>query len=227
LIEEYRAIVGPPVRPSPWQRAKAFGKRWWGVAFGLFGILTTLYNFFNPLWSPGIELAIPPVFRVAQGERSAHFYLRPSFVNAGLRPRTDVITDMWLEVTMPSGRPVRMPWIDVVAAAEGVPTTGNAIAYEWAGDPVPVPVAAGDPQAPEAHFAANGVRWEPGRYSAVFVAKRATTDEPIRRGFGFTIGDPTMRGLPTGLAYSLRNDAYVPDDALLATPASPVGTPTR
>jgi hypothetical protein len=137
---------------------------------------------------PEVMLIVPDQIRVAQGRTSgsAYVYLQPAFVSTGRNERVEVIRDMVLAATPPSGAAPTFTWSQVLRLVSD-PATGG-LRYEYEADAVPLLVGPRDAAAPLSLFdAQDGWFFQPGTYRFTLTADRVVTGQPLAGSFSLNL----------------------------------------
>lgn len=162
--------------------------RWVPLTAALLSLPLSAAAIFLSLQQPELIVIMPDQIRVAQGRESgsAYVYLQPAFVSTGRNERIEVIRDMVLEVTSPTGELTSFEW-DQQLRLVSDPETGG-LRYEYVADAVPLLVSPRDAAAPLSLFdARDGWFFQPGEYTFRLVADRVVTGQPLSAEFRLTI----------------------------------------
>ncbi|MFB6614217.1 hypothetical protein ACFCV9_08385 [Streptomyces sp. NPDC056367] len=151
-----------------------------------------------------IEVALPAMLRLSQGEGYALVFVQPTLSTRQETDGVDIATTMTLSLTGPGPRP-QFVW-DETGKFEHVPNTGG-LGYVPASDPGPLIVDRDSPQKPLARFVATGWKFEPGRYDGILEVKRGDA-ESIRQTFCLYLAKKDTDWLIAHRSYDqYRNDA--------------------
>jgi len=162
--------------------------QWVPLTAALVSLVLSVTAIYVSTRQPDVLLILPDQIRVAQGRESggAYVYLQPAFVSTGANDRVEVIRDMVLEVTSPSGERASFSWDQELRLVTD-PETG-ALGYEYVADAVPILVGPRDAAAPLSLFdAPNGWFFVPGSYTFVVAADRVVVGQPISARFSLTL----------------------------------------
>jgi hypothetical protein len=169
---------------------RALGLRWVPVTASLVSLILSLVAIFVSTQQPDVTLVLPDQIRVAQGRwvGAAFVYLQPAFVSTGRNERIEVIRDMTLRVEPAGGPPVELAWTEQVRFTGNA--TSNGLAYEYAGDAVPLLVSPRSAAAPIGLFQAPaGFFFAAGTYTLTLSADRVVAGSPLSATFRMTLTD--------------------------------------
>ena len=162
--------------------------KWVPLTAALLSLALSVAAIYVSTRQPDVLLILPDQIRVAQGRETggAYVYLQPAFVSTGANDRVEVIRDMVLEVTSPSGDRASFTWDQELRLVTD-PETG-ALNYEYVADAVPILVGPRDAAAPLSLFdAPNGWFFAPGSYTFEVAADRVVVGQPLSAEFGLTL----------------------------------------
>lgn len=179
----------PPDPRESWRRlARSFlTLRWVPLTAALLSLPISATALVLSMQQPEVLLILPDQIRVAQGRDggSAYVYLQPAFVSTGRNERVEVVRDMHLRVTPPSGA-AEFTWSQVLRLVTD-PATGG-LSYEYVADAVPLLISPRDAAAPLSLFdAPEGWFFEAGEYLFELVADRVVTGQPLTAQFQLTL----------------------------------------
>jgi hypothetical protein len=161
--------------------------RWVPLTAALLSLPLSAAAIFLSLQQPEVLLVMPDQIRVAQGRDtgSAFVYLQPAFVSTGKNERIEVIRDLTLRVTPPTGAEVTFAWTEQIRLVTGPTGTLN---YEHEADAVPLLVSANSAAAPLCLFdAPDGFFFGPGTYRFRLVADRVVAGQPLLGEFSLAL----------------------------------------
>ncbi|HYI21530.1 MAG TPA: hypothetical protein VEX62_02740 [Candidatus Limnocylindrales bacterium] len=162
--------------------------KWVPLTAALLSLVLSVAAIYVSTRQPDVLLILPDQIRVAQGREtgSAYVYLQPAFVSTGANERVEVIRDMILEVTSPSGERTSFSWDQELRLVTD-PDTG-ALNYEYVADAVPILVGPRDAAAPLSLFdAPHDWFFAPGSYTFAVAADRVVVGQPLSAQFSLTL----------------------------------------
>lgn len=157
--------------------------RWVPLTAAFLSLPLSAAAIFLSLQQPDVLLVMPDQIRVAQGRDtgSAYVYLQPAFVSTGKNERVEVIRDMRLEVTPPSGGAVIFEWTEQVRLSTA---PGSLLNTEHVDDAVPLVVSVNNAVAPLSIFdAQDGFFFGAGTYQFKLVAARVVAGQSLTGDF--------------------------------------------
>jgi hypothetical protein len=166
---------------------------WLPLLIAAISFAISTYTFFATNAAPDLALTMPAFVRVAQGPNlgdDALMYLQPSFATMGQSAHVGVITTMTRRAQPAfSGESVEFTWREIGHFIPGTPS-GSLVRlnYEYVGDPQPLPVSQGNPQAPVATFVGpRGWYFALGAYKIPLIATRQVNTAPLQRTIQVTL----------------------------------------
>jgi len=180
--------------------------RWGPLTAALLSLPLSAAAIFLSIQQPDVLLVMADQIRVAQGRDtgSAYVYLQPAFVSTGKNERVEVIREMKLEVTPPSGGPVIFEWTEQVRLSTA---PGGLLNTEHLDDAVPLVVSANNAVAPLCIYdAPDGFFFGPGTYRFRLVADRVVAGQPLIGEFSVSISAQEIQQLDAAdifLVYSI------------------------
>ncbi|MFD3473139.1 hypothetical protein ACFWWM_43895 [Streptomyces sp. NPDC058682] len=200
--------------PRPRSRSRyELAHSWTASVVGVLALGLSIYNLVMARQEPDVDVALPHVVRVAQGQ-DAWVYFQPTLTTRVKSERVEVITQVELRLhpMRSAGRPPQFLWDEISAFTYDA--AARNLNYKYVADPHPLLVSQDGPQQPTLLFAASRWTFTAGRYEGALILHKASRKRPLIREFCFVVSkdaEATMRTAGQNRFHSFRDDLH--DDA--------------
>jgi hypothetical protein len=182
-----------PSTRSSGQRRKHFdvAHTWTNTVAGLVALALSVYNFIQLERDPDVDVALPHIVRVAQGD-DVWLYLQPTVSTRLETQQVEVVTEARLEAHRADGNGTAPAFIWDESGSFSYDPQAKSLTYQRAADPSPLVVSRDKPQQPVMVFNAVGWNFVPGKYEATLTLRRASGRSPLKSRFCLMVSDEAL-----------------------------------